>query len=79
MSTLQPTGEVVKAIEAAAPEVAGQITYEDQGLPFPEGFEDSELRALLGSVPDTSIGDGVASTIRHFRRAINEGRLQEEQ
>ena len=70
--------EVVAAIEAAAPDVAGQITHEENGLPFPEGVEDDELRALLGDIPDTSINDGVASTIGHFKQAIKQGRLQEE-
>jgi len=74
-----PMGDVVSAIEAAAPEVAGQITYNDVALPFPEGFDDAELVALLGDVPNTPIGEGVANTIEHFQQAINQGRLKEDQ
>ena len=61
--------EVVAAIEAAAPEVAGAITYADQPLPFPESLESGLLERLVGPLPRTSLADGVRRTIEHFRNA----------
>jgi UDP-glucuronate 4-epimerase len=53
--------EVVAAIEAAAPEAAGRITYDELELPFPEEFEASEPVA-------TPLAAGVRETIEHFRQ-----------
>ena len=66
---------VIAAIEAAAPDVAGRISYDEVSLPFPEGFDDQALRAALGDIPDTSLVDGVAKTVDHFRAALADGRL----
>jgi hypothetical protein len=52
---------VVAAIEAAAPEAAGRITYDELTLPFPEEFEASEALA-------TPLEEGVRETVEHFRR-----------
>jgi UDP-glucuronate 4-epimerase len=54
--------EVVAAIEAAAPEAAGRITYDDLLLPFPEEFESSEPLS-------TPLAVGVRETVEHFRSA----------
>lgn len=70
--------EVVAAIEAAEPSAKGRITYEDVVLPLPPGFDDSELRKLLGDVPDTPLSEGVAKTISHFKAAIAAGKLPKE-
>lgn len=59
--------EVVSAIEEAAPEMAGAITFADQLLPFPERLESRLLETLLGSVPRTPLSEGVRRTIEHFR------------
>jgi nucleoside-diphosphate-sugar epimerase len=56
--------EVVAAIEAAAPEAAGLITFEDVQLPFPV-----ELPGERFAAPVTSLADGVRETIEHFRRS----------
>ena len=53
--------DVVAAIEAAAPESQGRITYDDVPLPFPEEFE---ARVPL----TTPIERGVRETIQHLRR-----------
>ena len=45
---------VVAAIEAAAPEVAGRITWPDQPLPFPEELESGGLEAAIGPVRKTA-------------------------
>jgi len=49
--------EVVAAIEAAAPEVAGRISFADAPLPFPAELEAS---ALEGAGPDTRLGQDTA-------------------
>jgi nucleoside-diphosphate-sugar epimerase len=64
-STMQ---EVVDAIEAAAPEAAGRITWVDEQLPFPETLEATLLERLVGPLPRTSLADGVRRTIERFRR-----------
>jgi UDP-glucuronate 4-epimerase len=59
-------GEMVAAIEAAAPEVAGRITFDDGvRLPFPEALE-SEPPIPLEWTP---LDDGVRETVEFFRRA----------
>ena len=62
------TAEVVAAIEAAAPEVAGRITWVDQPLPFPERLERGGLEAAIGPVRKTSLADGVGETVELFSR-----------
>ena len=59
--------EVVAAIEAAAPEAAGQITWEDSALPFPAELEARALEELVGPLPKLSLADGVSATIERFR------------
>jgi nucleoside-diphosphate-sugar epimerase len=60
--------EVVAAIEAAVPEAAGTVEFDDVVLPFPERVETVGLGRLIGSEPVTPLADGVAATIEHFRR-----------
>ena len=50
------------------------ITCGTDQLPFPRGLDDGALVARLGSVPRTSIADGVAQTAEWFRAAIADGR-----
>jgi UDP-glucuronate 4-epimerase len=59
--------EVVGAVEAAAPEVSGKITWQDEPLPFPESLEARLLETLVGPLPRTPLADGVRRTIEHFR------------
>ncbi|MDX6439633.1 MAG: UDP-glucuronate 4-epimerase [Gaiellaceae bacterium] len=59
---------VVAAIEAAAPEAAGLITWQDAPLPFPAEVEARSLERLIGPQPQTSLVDGVRETIEGFRR-----------
>jgi hypothetical protein len=53
--------EVVRAIEAAAPEVSGRITFDDVALPFPAEF------LTEAPVELTPLADGVRATVEHFR------------
>jgi UDP-glucuronate 4-epimerase len=65
-STMQ---EVVNAIEAAAPAVAGRVVWEEGQLPFPESLQSGVLERLLGPLRPTTLADGVRATVEHFRRA----------
>jgi nucleoside-diphosphate-sugar epimerase len=65
-STMQ---QVAEAIEAAAPEVAGKITWEEGQLPFPESLQGVLLEQLVGPLPRTPLPEGVRRTIEHFRAA----------
>jgi UDP-glucuronate 4-epimerase len=60
--------EVVAAIEAAAPEVAGQISWEEIPLPFPEKVEMRALEQAIGPFSQPSLAEGVNETVAHFRR-----------
>jgi nucleoside-diphosphate-sugar epimerase len=64
-STIQ---DVVDAIEAAAPAVAGKVFWEEGQLPFPHTFEARALERLIGPLTPTPLADGVRATIEHFRR-----------
>lgn len=61
--------EVVAAIEAAAPEVAGRIEYDDVQLPFPPELESEVLERVAGPLPRTPLAYGVHETVEAFRRA----------
>jgi UDP-glucuronate 4-epimerase len=54
--------EVVAAIEAAVPETAGRITFDEAPLPFPEEYEGAARPAR-----PTPLADGVRETIELFR------------
>ena len=59
--------QVVAAIEAAAPESTGTITWSDIPLPFPESLESGLLEQLVGALPRTPLSEGVAQTVNRFR------------
>jgi nucleoside-diphosphate-sugar epimerase len=59
--------EVVAAIEAAAPAVAGRITFDDVPLPLPAELATGGLEAVAGPVALTPLADAVAETVAHFR------------
>lgn len=66
-------GEIVAAIEAAAPEARGLITFDEKPLPFPEAFDAAPLERVIGALPLTPLEQAVAETIALFRRRIAEG------
>ena len=66
-------GEIVAAIEAAAPEVRGLITFDDKPLPFPEAFDAAPLEQVIGTLPFTPLAQAVADTIALFRERIAAG------
>lgn len=67
--------EVVAAIEDVEPAARGLITFDEKPLPYPEDFDDAPLRKALGSLPDTPLTQGVASSIALFKHAIATGKL----
>ncbi|MCP9486416.1 MAG: GDP-mannose 4,6-dehydratase [Gaiellaceae bacterium MAG52_C11] len=61
--------EVVAAIEAAAPEVEGRISWIESPLPFPAELEATALERALGPLRAPALADGVHETIERFRRS----------
>ena len=70
--------EVVAAIEAAAPEMAGRITFNPEPMPVPEDVDGRPLEDLLGPIPWRPLREGVRQTIEHFRAAARSGTLDVE-
>ncbi len=68
-------GSVVEAIDAAAPEMKGQITYNPEALALPPHVDPAPLEAAIGKLSWTPLGDGVRQTIGIFRNAIAAGKV----
>ncbi len=73
--TVASMADVVAAIERAAPESAGTITYSTEPLFTPDGVEGKAIGAHLGEVIWRPLDEGVQDTIDAFRAAANAGRL----
>lgn len=71
--------EIVAAIESAAPEMAGRITFEPKSLPFPEEIDGAALDSVIGSLPRTSLHDGIAHTIKRFRELVESGKMSRDE
>ena len=67
--------ELVAAITAAAPEVAGAITFDDVQLPFPEDTRSSPLTEALGPSRLTPLPEAVRATVARFRELRAAGLL----
>jgi UDP-glucuronate 4-epimerase len=67
--------EIVQAIEAVEPAAHGQITFDPKPLQLPEELDYSALQAALGPLTETSLIQGVQSTLRVFKQALAEGKL----
>jgi len=57
----------------AAPDA--EIEVADKALPFPTGFDDTELRRHFATVYETPLDDGIRQTVEHFRMVLADGRL----
>jgi nucleoside-diphosphate-sugar epimerase len=69
---------IVSAIEKAAPDMRGKVTFDDQQLPFPEALDGTPLEKLLaplGGVPKRNVDEAVAETIQVFRAAVASGQM----
>jgi nucleoside-diphosphate-sugar epimerase len=68
--------EVVAAIEAAAPQARGTITFDEATiLPFPEEFDAAPLASLIGPLPHTPLPQATAETVAAFRSLVARGLL----
>jgi UDP-glucuronate 4-epimerase len=67
--------DIVTAIEEAAPEMAGKITFEQAALPIPAAIDDAPLNAALGPIHWIPLIDGVQQTIAQFRAATKAGTI----
>ena len=65
--------EVVAAIEAAAPESAGRIVFDDVLLPFPAEVDATSFERLAGSIAETPFRDAVADAVARFRDLVDRG------
>jgi UDP-glucuronate 4-epimerase len=70
--------EIVKAINDAAPEMVGKITYNPTPLPVAADPNEAPARALLGDITWRPLGEGVRQTIADFRKAVQAGRMDVE-
>jgi UDP-glucuronate 4-epimerase len=68
--------QVIEAIEQVSPASAGTITADAATMPFPAGFDGSALRDAIGIIPETTLADGVRRTIKCYRAALDEGRVE---
>ena len=64
---------IVSSIEAAVPDSAGTITFDETSLPFPPRPAPDDIEAILGIVPETTLEVGIDATIRHFERLLERG------
>ena len=67
--------EVVAAIEAVAPEMAGKITFEPTPLGQPSEYDSRPLEEAVGSIHWRPLVDGIRQTIEHFRAAVKAGKM----
>ena len=63
---LADVADVVACIRAAVP--GAEITWSGDPLPFPPALEAVGFDRDVGPFPRTSLADGVAATVAHFRR-----------
>jgi nucleoside-diphosphate-sugar epimerase len=66
--------EVAGAIEAAVPEAAGLITFDEPPLPFPDQIDTTGLDRL-GPLPITPLAEGIRESVEVFRALQSAGRL----
>jgi nucleoside-diphosphate-sugar epimerase len=63
---LADVADVVAAIKAEVPDA--EVTWDGDRLPFPAEMQAVGFDREVGSYPRTSLADGVAATVAHFRR-----------
>jgi nucleoside-diphosphate-sugar epimerase len=62
--------EVVRAIEAVVPDVAGRVRFEDVQLPFPEQMDAGGLENVVGPIDWTPLEEGTRRTIEYYRARV---------
>jgi nucleoside-diphosphate-sugar epimerase len=68
---LADVADVVACIHASVPEA--EITWSGDRLPFPQALEAVGFDRDVGPFPRTSLADGVAATLAHFRQPRETG------
>jgi UDP-glucuronate 4-epimerase len=63
-------GEVVTAIEAIVPDIAGRVRFEDVQLPFPEQLDAGGLERVVGPIGWTPLEEGTRLTIEYYRARV---------
>lgn len=66
---------VVAAIEAAAPDVKGRITYDDKPLNVSAVADTAQIESILAIKTWTPLDEGIQATVEHFRRAAQAGKI----
>ena len=69
--------EILRGIEAQEPAVRGRLTYDDRPLPFPAAFDGGPIAEALGPQTETSLEDGIRSTIETYRAGLRGGLIDE--
>ena len=67
--------EIVAAIESAAPEITGRITFEPKGLDTPSAVDYSALEGALGHTEWVDLAAGVVQTVDLLRSAARSGKV----
>lgn len=67
--------QVVDEIVRLRPAAEGHITVADEALAIPAEMDDAAIRAALGRMPATPLGEGVRATMERFAVLYREGRL----
>lgn len=67
--------QVIEEIERVRPESRRTVTCADEPLSIPPEMDDTAIRAALGPVPNTPLGQGVEATMKMFSDLLREGRL----
>jgi len=65
--------DIIAGIQTVKPDAV--ITRTDNRLPFPEGFDESALRAAVPVVYERPLTAGIEDTIRSFEQLLREGRI----
>lgn len=65
--------EIVAAVERAAPEAAGRITYAGGPLPFPAEADGTALEKITGPVARTAFDAAVSDAVERFRDLLDRG------
>lgn len=66
--------EIIAMIQRARPDT--QLSHVEKPLPFPEAFDDGELRAHFTRVFHTSLAAGIRQTVEHFERSARDERFK---
>ena len=70
--------QIVAAIEAVAPEMAGQITFDPDPMAVPEDVDDAPVERAIGPLSWRPLQDGVRDTMEQARAAVTAGTLDPE-